>query len=354
MSTQNNNNTSTIITSNIFASYNSEKVAKALEVAESAERKSAYETMGVNLKNYQTMESALKISGLDFEVMKKPVYFNINADMKTEDGKTMPPKFIKVPDRMMTVREDTQQAFGLVSKDYEILQNREAFDFLDSMASEGGKFETAGLFKRNGAASYVTMSTEPFKILDDEFDPYILIVNGHDGGQSVRICYTPIRCVCRNSTVLALKRAQNIITVQHSKKMWDRLEVAREVMLQNTRYMEELNKTAEELAVKKFSKEAYEALCHKLFPVNAEDSEVVQIRNLVQIEQLMKAYKENDLSNFSGSAWQAIQSVADFESHPIQFRKAKKEAQNGTPEFQVVVTGMPLLNKVFQMVNETV
>ena len=255
---------------------------------------------------------------------------------------------------MMTVRKDTQQAFGLVSKDYEILQNREAFDFLDSMASEGGKFETAGLFKRNGAASYVTMSTEPFKILDDEFDPYILIVNGHDGGQSVRICYTPIRCICRNSTVLALKRAQNIITVQHSKKMWDRLEVAREVMLQNTKYMEELNKTAEELAVKKFSKEAYEALCHKLFPVKAEDSEVVQIRNLVQIEQLMKAYKENDLSNFSGSAWQAIQSVADFESHPIQFRKAKKEAQNGTPEFQVVVTGMPLLNKVFQMVNESV
>ena len=36
MSTQNNNNTS-IITSNIFASYNSEKVAKALEVAENAE-----------------------------------------------------------------------------------------------------------------------------------------------------------------------------------------------------------------------------------------------------------------------------------------------------------------------------
>ena len=169
MSTQ-NNTTSTIITNNIFASYNSEKVVKALEVADGIERKSAYETMGVNLENYQTMESALKISGLDFEVMKKPVYFNINADMKTEDGKTMPPKFIKVPDRMMTVREDTQQAFGLVSKEYEILQNREAFDFLDSMASEGGKFETAGLFKRNGAASYVTMSTEPFKILDDEFD----------------------------------------------------------------------------------------------------------------------------------------------------------------------------------------
>ena len=342
------------MSTNIFASYDSKKVTKVLEAVEANERKSAYETMGINIQNCTSMESALKISGLDFEVVKKPVYFNINADEVKEDGKPKAPHFVKVPDKMMTVRTDLQQSLGLVSNGYEILQNREAFDFLDSISGYGAKFETAGLFKRNGAASYVTISTEPMKILDDDFNPYLMIVNGHDGGCSIRICFTPMRVICKNTCILALKRAENVVTIQHSKLMYNKLEMAKEILLDNSNYMKELNKVAEEMATKPFSKEAYEKLCKKLFEVKESDSEIIQIRNLAQIEQLMKAYKENDISNYAGSAWQAIQAVADVASHPILFRKPEKVAQNGTPEFQSIVTMMPLLNKAFQMIKESV
>lgn len=342
------------ITNGLYANYDSKKVQKVLEAAENTPRKAWYESQGVTLENVNTLESALMLSGLDFEVKKKPLYFNPNFETKNADGKALPPKFTKIDNQFATVRTDTNQPLGIVTEDYEILQNREAFDFLDSLTVQGAKFETAGFFKKNGAASYISMSTEPMTILGDEFNPYMMISNGHDGKSAIKVVLTPVRAVCKNTAILAIKNATNIVVINHSKKMYDRLVAAKEVMLANTNYMKELNKIAEELAVKPFSEEAFEAMARKLFPVKEEDSEIIQIRNIAKLEQLLKAYKENDLQNFNNTAWKAIQAVSDFESHPANFRKTKKLADNGSKEFQVIMTGMPLLNKVFQMVQEAV
>ena len=343
-----------IITNGLYANYDAKKVAKVLESVGNNPRKAWYETQGVKLENVTSLDVALKLSGLDFEVEKKPVYFNSTFGMTNEAGKNLPPKFTKIEGQFTTVRTDTMQPFGVVTDAYEILQNKDAFDFLDSLVMEGAKFETAGFFKKNGAASYITMSTEPMEILGDEFDPFMMISNGHDGGSAVKVCLTAIRAVCRNTAILALKKASNLVTVQHSKKMYDKLLVAQEVLLSNTKYMEELKIVAEELAVKPFSEEAFEALVRKLYPIEEEQSEIIQIRNLAQIEHLFRAYKQDDLQNFNGTAWKVLQAVSDAESHALRFRKSNKIANNGTPEFQVVYNGMPLLNKVFAMLQEAV
>ena len=342
------------INNGLYANYDAKKVAKVLEAVDNSERRAWYETQGVKLENVTSLETALKLSGLDFEVEKKPVYFNSTFGMTNEAGKNLPPKFTKIEGQFTTVRTDTMQPFGVVTDAYEILQNRDAFDFLDSLVVEGAKFETAGFFKKNGAASYITMSTEPMMILGDKFDPFMMISNGHDGGSAVKVCLTAIRAVCRNTAILALKKASNLVTVQHSKKMYDKLLVAQEVLLSNTKYMEELKIVAEELAVKPFSEEAFEALAYKLYPIEEEKSEIIQIRNLAQIEHLLRAYKQDDLQNLNGTAWKALQAVSDVNSHPLRFRETKKIAANGTPEFQIVHNGMPLLNKVFNILMEAV
>lgn len=330
------------ISNGVYANYDAQKVQKVLESVENTERKAWYETCGIKLENVTSLETALKLSGLDFEVEKKPLYFGDGTEMTLIDK------------QFATVRTDTNQFFGVVSDSYEILQNKEAFDFLDSLVLNGAKFETAGFFRKNGAASYITMSAEPMNILGDNFDNYFMISNGHDGSSAVRVAITPIRSYCRNSAILALKKATNIVTIHHSKTMADRLVAAKEILLANSNYLNELRIVAEELAVKPFSAEAFEALARKLYPVKEEASEIVQIRNLAQVEKLMKAYKEDDLQNFNGTAWKVIQAVSDMESHPIQYRKTTKVSNAGTPEFQVVYSGMPLLNKVFQMMMEAV
>lgn len=330
----------------LFVNYDSKKVQKVLESVEPNERKAFYEGMGVTIDNCTSLESALKLSGLDFEVEKKPLYF---ADVM-ENGY---PNFIEIKDQFSTVRSDTKQSLGVVGKDYNILQNREAFDFLDDICAQGAKFETAGFFKKNGAASYITMSTEPISILDDEWDNYMLFANGFDGESSVRVCLTNVRAVCRNSAILAIKKASNLVSIKHSKVMYSRLEAAKEIMLANSNYLNALKEEAEKMAVTPFSEEAFNALINKLFPVKAEDSELVQIRNLALVEQLLKAYKQDDLQNFNGTMYKAFQAFSDFESHKPVFRKTTKVSNNGTPEFQVVMAGMPLLNKAYQMMLET-
>lgn len=342
------------INNGLYANFDAKKVAKVLEAVDSSERRAWYETQGITLKNVTSLDVALKLSGLDFEVEKKPVYFNSTFGMTNEAGKNLPPKFTKIEGQFTTVRTDTMQPFGVVTDAYEILQNRDAFDFLDSLVMEGAKFETAGFFKKNGAASYITMSTEPMTILGDEFDPFMMISNGHDGGSAIKVALTPIRAYCRNSAILALKKATSIVTINHSRKMYDRLVAAREVLTANTNYLEELKIVAEKLATTPFSEEAFEALAKKLFNPKEEQSEIIQIRNVVQFEKLMKAYREDDLQNFNGTAWKALQAVSDFESHPAKFRKSKEVANNGTPEFQIIYNGMPLLNKVFAMLQEAV
>ena len=283
MNTNLNTNLSTTTEANpfnvngLYANYDTKKVERILQSAEVDRRQSWLTTMGINLENVHSMESALKISGLDFEVEKRPLYFTTK-----EEGR--PPRFHNIPEMFSTTRMDTKTSLGVVGKDYQILQNREAFDFLDSMVVGGAKFETAGTFKKNGAASYISMSTEPMNILGDNFQPYILFTNSFDGKGSVRICFAPMRIICKNTAMVALRGADNVLTIHHSSLMYDRLVAARDTLTANTKYMEELKKVAEEVAVKPFSEEAFRAMAEKLFPVKTEDSETLQIRNLSQIQ----------------------------------------------------------------------
>lgn len=332
----------------LFANYDSKKVEAVMSNTQvDLERKAYFEKMGVTIENATSLVTALKLSGLDFEVRKLPLF---HAGVQNEYA------FKQVPEFFATVRTDTETTLGVVGKDYTLLQNIEAFNFLESLVGTGkAKFETAGFFRKNGAASYIQMSTEPISILGDDFDNYILISNGFDGISAVTVVITPIRAICRNTAMLALRKASNKVSVRHSVNLHDNLENAKEVLFASSNYLTALKEEAEKLATKPFSKEAFEALCYRLYPVKDDMAEITQIRNLFQIEQLLKAYQQGDLENFNGSAWKAFQAVSDFESHKPVFRKSKKLANTGTPEFKtVVIDGMPLLNKAFKMIQEAV
>lgn len=328
-----------------FAKYDVEKVRKVLEAVDNNERNMYYADMGVNLQNVASLETALKLSGLDYTVEKKPLQFMSETETVWNGQSVKVSAPFPIENMFATVRSDNNQFMGIVGKGYEILQNQEAFDFLDSMVLSGAKFETAGSYGTNSAKNFITMSTEPMKILDDNFLPTMMFLNSHDGTKSIQVMYINVRIFCSNCIARAKKGAENSINIRHSRSMRDKMDIAREVLLAQTNYFEALKKEAEKLAVKPFSKEAFESLARELFPVKEEDSEIVQIRNLAKVEQLLTAYRQDDLANFNNTAWGAIQAVADFESHPVNMRKTKV---NGG--FTNVVNAMPLLNMVWERV----
>lgn len=305
------------------------------------ERKLYFEGIGVNVQQAHSLETAINVSGLNFEVAKHPLSFMTQVPQQLGTQTILVDVPHPYPNQFATVRTDTLEPLGIVGKDYQILQNLEAFDFLDSLVGDA-KFETAGLYG-NGAKSFITMSTEPMKILDDEFAPYILFTNSFDGSGAVRVMFTPIRVFCSNALVRAIKNATNKLSIRHSSNLQSRLDNARYVLLNNTNYLNALKAESEKLAVTPFSAEAFEALARSLFPVNTEDSELVQVRNEAQIEALLRAYKQDDLANFNNTAYKVVQAVADFESHKPVFRQTN---QIDLKNIKTVMLGMPLLNMV--------
>lgn len=305
------------------------------------ERKKYFEGVGVDVQQAHSLETAINVSGLNFEVAKKPLAFMTQVPQQIGSQTIWVNTPNPYPNQFATVRTDTLEPLGVVGKDYQILQNIEAFDFLDSLVGDA-KFETAGLYG-NGARSFITMSTEPMKILDDEFAPYILFTNSFDGSGAVKVMFTPIRVFCSNALVRAIKNATNRLSIRHSSNLQSRLDNARYVLLNNTNYLNALKAESEKLAVTPFSAEAFEALARSLFPVNKEDKEIVQVHNEAQIEALLRAYRQDDLQNFNNTAYKVVQAVADFESHKPVFRQT---AQMDLKNMKTVMLGMPLLNQI--------
>lgn len=92
---------------------------------------------GTDLSGITSLEAALKLSGLDFTAELSQMY-----DIEKVPGK--PPRFVKCDGHFNVKRTDTGETIGYdVGEDYPLYQNRESFEFLDSLVEEGGTFVSA-------------------------------------------------------------------------------------------------------------------------------------------------------------------------------------------------------------------
>lgn len=325
--------------------FNADKVASVSSRFENIQRSVFTNGVGQNITSASNLKQALELSGLNYKVEKFPLQFTQPVSQTIGGQQIIVQTPFEIKDKMATVRTDTMQSLGIVSPNYEILNNEEAFDFLDSLVEEGAHFETAGSYGVNGAKNIITMSTEGMEILGDNYKPYLLLQNSHDGSKAISISYVSIRIFCSNCLARAKKGMVNEINIRHSSSMNHKLEAARMTLRGQKEYLAEFKKECETYAKIDFSENQFFEMVKELFPIRTEDKDIVQIRNLCQIEYLMKCYRQDDLSNFNAKGIKALQAVADFESHPASLRTSK------TPQgFTAVINGMPLLNKVYDIV----
>lgn len=166
-------------------------------------KQKAWHGLGQIISDYPTSAEALQYAGLDFAVEKRPLFTyssdNFNGD--AENSIIIPE--IEVPDFFATIRTDTEQPLGVVGKDYEVVQNVEAFSFFDEIvgASSGILYETAGALGR-GERIFITAKLPDYIKVGrkDCIEKYLFLTTSHDGTGSIIIAFTPIRIVCQNST----------------------------------------------------------------------------------------------------------------------------------------------------------
>lgn len=199
----------------------------------------AWHNLGQIVEQYPTSKEAIQYAGLDFEVIKAPLYTKGTGILIGSDGEINEGGNIIVPDQYATLRTDTNAVFGVVGKDYQIVQNADAFAFFDAIVGggDGILYETAGALG-NGERIFITAKLPGYIRVgsgDDVTEKYIFLTTSHDGTGSITAAFTPIRVVCQNTLNAALHKMSNVIRIRHTSGAKQRLEEAHRVMgLANT------------------------------------------------------------------------------------------------------------------------
>lgn len=138
-----------------------------------------------------------------------------------------------VKNRKATMRMDTNQSLGIVSDSYGIVQNADAFQFIDTLCSGGTDapvIECAGVLGQ-GERVFITAKFPEQIILDnrgdDRVEMYVVFTTSHDGTGAVNCMVTPTRVVCNNTLNFALKHNAGKISLRHTSGIMNRLDLRR-------------------------------------------------------------------------------------------------------------------------------
>lgn len=291
-----------------------------------------WNNIGKNVSNCSTIEEVLNTANLNWNVEGRLIY-DANGNV--------------IPGYIANTRNTDNEVLGIVSPKYEIVQNIEAFNFIDNLTKEGLTFEMAGTGKKGKQIWILAKLPEDRKILGDDFNTYICFTNTHDGTGAVKVCMTPIRVFCSNCLNLAFKEADRIWSARHSLQIGTKIQEAKTSLLMADTYMKELEVQADIMANTKIT----DADILKVFKsVNNIDNNT-SIRRMTnfneEMDKFISCYNMPDINQFKGTAWGLMNAVTDYADHMAPRRVTQNYAQNN---WEKIITGHPFVDAVYKEV----
>lgn len=260
-------------------------------------RTATWTNIGANITKATTVEEALKLSHLDYTVEKVPVFL--------QDGTPISGAFC-------TKREDSNITYGVVGSQFEIVQNIEGFDFINSMVPEGLRFLKAG---ENHRFIYIIAQLPEFDLMGDKVAPHIIFQNSHSGSTTLKATIAPLRIICQNQFNLTFRKVANKISLRHTKSIKGKLHTAQEVLIRSSDYISEFQKEAILMAQNRVSKTQVDHLLDEVFEIKAEFNPTQVRRMEEKRDRFMAAYKAEDNQNFIGTQWGLVNAYTDFVTH---------------------------------------
>lgn len=291
---------------------------------------------GVKVKEAPTSADALRLAGLDWKVKQERVYLS--------NGK-------QINGVLANVRDKDGESLGIVSGAYSVVQNEDAFAFMDTLLGEGVRYETAGSLNKGRRVWMLARLPEDFKLLNDEpVDPYFVITNSHDGTSAVRVAMTPIRVWCQNTLNLALKKASRQWSTAHKGDFASKANDAALTLKFGHKYMEQLKLESEKLAQIKLTTKQVESFTTLLFPIDEKDTERKKTTaKLKQNDLLDRYYNAPDLQGLGNNGYRFINAVTDFATHTSVHKNTQHYQENLLAK---TIDGNVLLNTALTMVKE--
>lgn len=197
-------------------------------------KQKAWHGLGKTVEEYPTSAQAIRYAGLDYEVIKSPLFTKSVMFSDSDTGIVLRDTELDVPNYFANIRSDNNEVLGVVGKDYHIVQNSDAFSFFDSIVGggDGILYETAGALGK-GERVFITAKLPDYIRVgngDDVTEKYLFLTTSHDGSGSITAAFTPVRIVCQNTLNAALRNMTNVVRIKHTSGAKQRLDNAHKVM----------------------------------------------------------------------------------------------------------------------------
>ena len=293
---------------------------------------------GQDISMAKTVDEALELAGLNWTVEQRPIMFPDAYG-----------NLIQMENQVANVRVEDNRPLGVVTEKYKVCQNREAFDFIDNLISDGSvSFTMAGSF-RGGRSVWIQGIINGYdEILGDEIIKYVLFTNSHDGTGSIRTLFTPVRLVCSNAINFAIKKAIRSWNCVHTGNLEDKLINAQNTLLLADDYMDALKNDVEVLSSINLTDNDVQDILINLFPDgNTERTQ----ENAELTRGLITQVYENkdDLVGMDRTAYRFINAVSDYVTHATPLRQTQTYNER---LFRKVAEGHPVIDKAYSLVKQ--
>jgi phage/plasmid-like protein (TIGR03299 family) len=292
-------------------------------------REMPWHGLGVVLDEYpRSIDDALDKAGLAWKVTHGDVLVVKRAAWVDDFGVTQPAELSPANGFKANLREDTGEVLGIVSDEYEVVDNRDAFRFLDTLISSELHFETAGSLWGGRRVWCLARLPEYVELGGDRSATYIYVANSHDGSMAVTAAVTPIRIVCANTLGAALRHAehgpgaQRTFRFRHTGNLQTKFAEARRVLDMTINYEKQFKELADRLALEPISETALERrVLRHLWVIDEDTGDRARANRERSIEHVLTIFRGRGTAgdttgNSPGSKWVAFNAIAEHLDYP--------------------------------------
>tara|TARA_R110000824_G_scaffold203761_5_gene388413 strand:- start:891 stop:1907 length:1017 start_codon:yes stop_codon:yes gene_type:complete len=269
--------------------------------------KPAWHGLGAVLTDAMSAEEAYEMAHLNWQVQLQ------NIQYEGPDGSLM-----THPNQRLTVRMDNGTPLGTVSGKYQIVQNRDQFQFFDGLFSdEEIKFESA--FAMKGGEVVCLLARIPGHVLTvgdgDTSEPYLMSINSHNGMLTQRIYPTGVRAVCWNTVQLAMQQASTYVGIRHFGNVAEATEAARGAIRTTLNYWDSYCEAAKRLADFVVDHDDAIQYIESVFPATDEKNPSTHVKNVRSRVFSMWMEQRQRMRGIENTAWSLLNAVTEYVDH---------------------------------------
>lgn len=243
---------------------------------------------------------AARLGGIDFDVEVRP------AGYPDRDG-----NWVETPTRRSIVHSITDEWFSYVSTDYEPVQFREAFQFMDNV---NPRYVAAGSMS-HGKQGFIVVQLPDHARVDvdvlgevDAHQLYVVLQTSHDLSRGITISVTTLRDRCMN--LLALPTFNPSVpqrwSIRHVGDPRAKLEKAHETLTNAVNYREVFERMVVQLASVRVTSDDLRQIANRVLPTRLKTRRD-------QVESIVDKFETAETVGFRETGWGALNAISEFQ-----------------------------------------